>query len=166
MRCEAGRGLGGSSRLRSKSVAAGAARCPFPPSKVHRWGVSDFQKLHVWHKAHALSLGVHRAAKSIRGSDYASLRSQMIRAASSVPTNIVEGCGQEKRREFGRFLGYALNSSSELEYHLITARDYGVMTKEAFTTLAGQTVEVRKMLLALTKRVTAGEARDARKQPP
>jgi len=56
----------------------------------------------------------------MRGSRYASLRSQMMRAALSIPTNIVEGAGQKSRREFGRFIGFALNSTSELEYHLLT----------------------------------------------
>ncbi len=47
--------------------------------------VSDFKKLHVWQKAHALSLCVDRVCKQIRGSRYASLRSQLFRAATSRP---------------------------------------------------------------------------------
>jgi four helix bundle protein len=57
--------------------------------------VSDFKRLKVWRKAHALALDVHRIATRIRGSDNASLRNQMIRAAMSIPTNIVEGTGQK-----------------------------------------------------------------------
>ena len=53
--------------------------------------VSDFKKLHVWQKAHALSLCVDRVCKQIRGSRYASLRSQLFRAATSIPANIAEG---------------------------------------------------------------------------
>ena len=41
----------------------------------------------------------------------------------SIPANIAEGRRQKSENEFGRFLGYALNSSSELEYHLIVACD-------------------------------------------
>lgn len=41
-----------------------------------------------------------------------SLRNQMVRAAMSIPANIVEGSGQESRLEFGRFLRYAANSAS------------------------------------------------------
>jgi four helix bundle protein len=85
--------------------------------------MSDFKKLEVWRKGHALALNVHRVAVGIRGSNYAGLRSQMIRASMSIPTNIVEGNGQRSRAEFGRFISVALNSSSELEYHLIVARD-------------------------------------------
>jgi four helix bundle protein len=70
--------------------------------------VSDFKKLHVWQKAHALSLCVDRVCKQIRGSRYASLRSQLFRAATSIPANIAEGRRQESEKEFARFLRYAL----------------------------------------------------------
>ncbi len=77
----------------------------------------------------------------------------MIRAAMSIPANIVEGKGQKSGREFARFLGYSVNSSSELEYHLTVARDFRVITLAEFTPLLDQLVEVRKMLYGLLKRV-------------
>jgi four helix bundle protein len=117
--------------------------------------MGDFGKLHVWRKAHALALNVHTVAIRIRGSNYASLRSQMIRAAMSIPTNIVEGRGQKSERDFARFLGYALNSSSELEYHLVVARDIRAITLSDFTSLLAQVIEVRKMLYGLVKRINA-----------
>src|SRR5687767_122128 len=97
--------------------------------------MAHFAKLLVWRKAHALALNVHAVAIRVRVSTAASLRNQMIRAAMSVPANIVEGRGQKSPREFARFLGYALNSSSELEYHLIVARDTRVITIDDFTSL-------------------------------
>jgi four helix bundle protein len=115
--------------------------------------VSDFKKLKVWRKGHALALNVHRVVVRIRGSDNAALRNQMLRASMSVPTNIVEGTGQRSQREFSRFIGFALNSSSELEYHLIVAGDIGIITGSDFDSLLDQTVEVRKMLHGLRNRV-------------
>jgi four helix bundle protein len=85
--------------------------------------VADFKKLKVWQKSHALSLSVDRVCKQIRTVHYASLRSQMFRAAMSIPANIAEGRRQTSEKQFSRFLGYALNSASELEHHLIVARD-------------------------------------------
>jgi len=115
--------------------------------------MQDFKKLQVWQKAHALTLGIDRASKRIRGSQYASLRNQIFRAASSIPANIAEGRRQKSQKDFGRFLGIALNSSSELEYHLILARDTKNMPEREFLSLVGQTITVRKMLYALLKRV-------------
>jgi four helix bundle protein len=117
--------------------------------------VSDFKKLYVWQKAHALSLCVDRASKEIRGARYASLRSQIFRAATSIPANIAEGRRQESEKDFGRFLRYALNSASELEYHLILARDTKAISEEAYVSLVSQTIRVRKMLYALLKRLSS-----------
>jgi four helix bundle protein len=116
-------------------------------------GVSDYKKLNVWRKAHALALNVHRITARVRGSDYASLRSQMMRAAMPIPTNIVEGTGQKSGKEFGRFIRFALNSTSELEYHLIVARDIRAIKASDFDSLSTQTIEVRKMLHGLLKSV-------------
>ncbi len=73
----------------------------------------------------------------------------------SIPANIVEGRGQKSERDFARFLGYALNSSSELEYHLVVARDIRAITLSDFTSLLAQLIEVRKMLHGLLKRVNS-----------
>jgi S23 ribosomal protein. len=127
--------------------------------------VSDFKKLKVWRKGHALALNVHRVATRIRGSDNASLRNQMLRAAMSIPTNLVEGAGQKSGKEFGRFICFALNSSSELEYHLIVARDIRVMSVADFESLSAQAIEVRKMLHGLRSRVLV-LPRTPRKQVP
>jgi four helix bundle protein len=116
--------------------------------------MGDFRKLNVWRKAHTLALDVERATTKIRRSDHASLRSQLLRAAMSVPTNIVEGSGQRTAREFGRFVRIALNSASELEYHLMLAKDFRAMSASDAGALSAQAVEVRKMLYGLSKRLS------------
>jgi four helix bundle protein len=113
--------------------------------------VTDFKKLRVWQKAHVMAMDVHRIAGQIRGAKHASLRSQIIRAAMSVPTNIVEGCSQQSAREFSRFLRIALNSTSELEYHLLAARDLEAARESDSLTLISQVIEVRKMLYGLLR---------------
>lgn len=116
--------------------------------------MSIYYNLEVWKVAHALVLNVHSHVKRIRGSEYVSLKGQMLRAAMSVPTNLVEGSGQESPREFCRFIRIALNSSSELEYHLLLAKDFGVLRPEIFNSLRDQTVRVRKMLWGLQRGVS------------
>jgi four helix bundle protein len=115
--------------------------------------MSDYKKLLVWQKAHALSLNAHRAATAIKGSDYASFRSQIIRSAMSIPTNIVEGREQKTEAAFGRFLRIALASSSELDYHLRAAMDIGALAAKDHAALAAQVVEVRMMLHGLIRRL-------------
>ncbi|HMI49821.1 MAG TPA: four helix bundle protein [Gemmatimonadaceae bacterium] len=127
--------------------------------------MSDFKKLKVWRKAHALALSVRRVATRIRGSDNASFRNQIIRAAMSIPTNIVEGTGQKTGKEFARFIGFALNSASELEYHLIMGRDARLIEAGEFEALSSRTIEVQKMLHGLQNTVLVSP-RTPRKHVP
>jgi four helix bundle protein len=117
--------------------------------------VSDFRKLSVWTKAHTLALRVRQSAGKIRGSENVGLKTQMVRAAMSIPTNIVEGVGQPSRKDFARFLSIALNSASELEYHMIVARDLRLLSTNDFASLSDRAIEVRKMLHGLRAHVIA-----------
>ena len=125
--------------------------------------MSDFKKLKVWRKSHALTLNVSRVGTLLRGRAQASLRDQMVRAAMSISTNIVEGTGQESGKEFCRFISIAVKSSSELEYHLILAHDMRVMGRSDFESLSAQVVEVRKMLYGLRYRVLESTRTEERK---
>jgi four helix bundle protein len=120
--------------------------------------VADFKKLHVWQKAHALSLCVHRVTTRMRGSQHASTRSQLFRSAASIPANIAEGRSHKSENEFARFLGYAVHSATELEYHLILARDTDRIAESDFVSLVSQTITVRKMLYGLLKRLASPES--------
>ena len=117
--------------------------------------MTNFKQLKVWQKAHVMTLDVHRVAGQIRGVKHAALRSQMTRAAMSVPTNIVEGSGQRSTREYARFLRIALNSTTELEYHLLAARDLGAVRETDSLTLITQVIEIRKMLYGLLRYLAA-----------
>jgi four helix bundle protein len=129
--------------------------------------MADFKKLKVWQKAHALSLNVDRACRQIRSVHYASQRSQMFRAAMSIPANIAEGRRQTSDKQFGRFLNYSLNSASELEHHLIVARDTEIMPESDFVPLISQTITVRKMLYGLLRRLTIPDSDSTpKKRPP
>lgn len=120
--------------------------------------MSDFKRLLVWQKAHAMALNAHRVAGRIRKSDDSALRNQIMRAALSVPANIVEGCGQESAKQFSRFLLIALNSTTELEYHFIAARDLGIIPKNDSLNLLSEIIEVRKMLHGLRRTLAARSA--------
>ena len=79
------------------------------------------------------------------------MKSQMIRAAESIATNIVEGSAASSRREFARFIDVSIKSSSELEYHLLLAKDNGVLRQRLWERLNGEVVEIRKMLSAFRR---------------
>jgi four helix bundle protein len=115
--------------------------------------MGDFRKLEVWRKAHALALSTHRSTGNLRGSEFAGLRNQIVRAAMSVPTNIVEGNEKRSDKDFARFLRIALGSLTELEYHLLIGNDLRAIPNSEFNSLLGQLVDVRKMLCGLIRKL-------------
>ena len=115
--------------------------------------MADFKKLKVWEKAHALAVQAIRVATAMRAGHLGSLRIQLVRAAMSIPTNIVEGSGQKSAREFARFLRIAINSAREFEYHVMLADDIGAMPEKDSHALQSRVVEVRKMLHGYVKRL-------------
>ena len=74
---------------------------------------------------------------------------------ASNPTTITEGCGRDGERELARFLSIAAGSASETEYHLLLARDLESLPGADHDGLAGLVTEVKKMLGALHRKLTA-----------
>ena len=87
--------------------------------------LSDFKRLRVWEKAHAVALRVYAITRSFPREETYGLVSQMRRAATSVGSNLAEGCGRGARKEMAYFLRVATGSSQELRYQLILGRDLG-----------------------------------------
>lgn len=117
--------------------------------------MQDYRKLRVWEHAHALALTVRRSTDRFPRTGYASLRSQLTRAAESVAFNIVEGCGTTTPAEFARFLEISIKSSMELEYQLELARDYGLLPQPEWEELSSTTIDARRMLCGLRAKVLA-----------
>ncbi|HLF77594.1 MAG TPA: four helix bundle protein, partial [Dehalococcoidia bacterium] len=66
-----------------------------------------------------------------------------------------EGCGRESNADLARFLHIAFGSASELEYHLILARDLEYITQADFDLLTTEATGVKKMLSGLVNRIRA-----------
>ena len=115
--------------------------------------MKDFKELRVWQKAHALTLEIYQATKSFPRDEIYGLISQMRRAAVSVGANIAEGCGRRSDGELTRFLQIARGSASELEYHLLLARDLKLLANDAYQSFQKQLIEVQRMLTSLVAAV-------------
>jgi len=78
----------------------------------------DHTKLRAFELADQIAVEVYSLTKAMPKEKLYGLTSQMRRAAVSVPSNIVEGCGRESRVEYARFLEIAFASLRELSYQL------------------------------------------------
>lgn len=125
----------------------------------HFASMQDFRQLKVWAKAHTVALEIFKVTERLPRHDGLALRSQLRRAALSIPANIAEGAGKSSDAEFHRHLQIALGSASETLYHLLLARDTGAISTERYDQLSESLVEARRMLTGLTKRVGGTNAR-------
>ena len=108
--------------------------------------MTDFRKLKVWGKAHGVTLDVYRATVTFPREEMYGLTSQLRRAAASIGANIAEGCGRRTDGEMCRFLQIARGSASELEYHILLARDLQFLDEEEFQKLSAHADELQRML--------------------
>jgi len=115
--------------------------------------MKDFRDLKVWERAHCLTLDVYTATSRFPREELYGLTSQMRRCSASIGANIAEGCGKRGNNEFQRFLQFASGSASELDYHLLLARDLGFLTRIDHEKLAGDLSQLRRMLTSLLQKV-------------
>jgi four helix bundle protein len=113
----------------------------------------DFRQLKVWQRSHELALTAYRLSVSLPRDEIYGLTSQIRRAASSIPANIAEGCGRNSDIELGRFLQISMGSASELEYHLLLAKDLGYLNDNDYSVLRQGVIEVKKMLSSFLVRI-------------
>ena len=92
--------------------------------------MKDFRDLKVWEKAHELALDCYSKTATFPKHEIFGIVSQIRRAGSSIRANIAEGCGRGGNGEFQRFLQMAMGSASELENHLLLARDLLFLSHE------------------------------------
>ena len=115
--------------------------------------MKDFRELKVWEKAHEMALQAYRLTERFPKHELFGLASQIRRCGASIPANIAEGCGRLGNTELHRFLQIACGSASELEYHLLLARDLGYLSVEDHLSAQRQLLEMKRMLVALTRKV-------------
>ena len=117
--------------------------------------MKDFHELKVWQKAHQLTLAVYQITAPFPREELYGLTSQLRRSAASIPANLAEGCGRNGDAEFARFCSIALGSASELEYHLLLARDLKLIQPRDYEELAARVTELKRMLTALFQKLNA-----------
>jgi len=94
-----------------------------------------YHKLVCWEKADAFVLGVYRETKSFPADEKYGLTSQIRRASSSVPLNIVEGQARGTTKDYVHFLIQARASLAECGYLLELCWKLRYLATEKYTIL-------------------------------
>jgi len=115
----------------------------------------DYQQLAIWQRSHKLTLKVYSITQAFPKEEVYGLVSQMRRSASSIPTNIAEGCGRESIVELKRFLTIASGSSSELQYQFILSKDLNYINEIIFKELFDEITQIRKMIYSYSEKLIA-----------
>ena len=113
--------------------------------------MQDFRKLRVWRKAHSFVLNIYAVTKPFPSSERFGLTAQLRRSATSIPTNLAEGCGRSTTGSLDAFVQIATGSACETDYQLLLARDLGYLKEQIFNDLSRDVAQIQRMLAALHK---------------
>lgn len=116
----------------------------------------DVTKLRVFGEADDLVVRVYKVTKQLPESEQFGLQTQMRRAAISVTTNIAEGAGRSRRREYAHFLNIANGSAFEIRYLLGISTRLGMLAETETTPLIAAYTVLAKELHCLMSAVERG----------
>ena len=108
--------------------------------------IKAYKKLLVWNKSDELAYQIYLITKGFPAEENYGMISQIRRAALSVPTNIVEGCGRQGKKELKQFINIALGSLAETEYLLEFSLRLKYFSQEDFQRIENIRKEVGRML--------------------
>jgi four helix bundle protein len=111
--------------------------------------IKCYKDLLVWQEAMHLTRTCYRLSESFPKNEEFGLKSQMRRAAVSIPSNIAEGHSRTHTNEYLHFISIALGSLAELETQIDLSIDLKLIAPEKVEALTTSCDKVGKMLHGL-----------------
>ena len=105
-----------------------------------------YENLEVWKRSSNLCIAI---IKALRPSKDYELKSQILKSAISIPSNISEGYERRTKKEFINFLGYAKGSAGELKTQIQIAGKVETIEKGKAEKLFKEAKEINSMLQGL-----------------
>ena len=96
----------------------------------------DHRRLRVFHEAHQLTIAIYKETKDFPRDEWFGIRAQIRRAATSVPSNIVEGSAREGSGEYVNFLNIARGSAAEVAYLIDLSLELRYLSGPAYEVLS------------------------------
>ena len=114
----------------------------------------NFRSLLIWQNAVKITADVCFFATSLPTEEKFGMRSQITRAAVSMPSNIAEGCSRKSDKELACFLEIALGSAFELETQLIICQTINIGDSSIANEIFPLLTDFQKMLNAYYTKIT------------
>ena len=118
----------------------------------------NFRNWDVWIGSIELTKKIYLLTANFPADEKFGLKSQIQRAAVSIPANISEGAGRESDKDLSRFLSIAIGSSFELETLLILAGDLSFIQREDLKPITDQLEIIQKQLNAFIQKLKTAKS--------
>lgn len=109
----------------------------------------NFRSLKIWEQGIDIVKEVYRISQKLPSEEKFGLKSQITRAAISIPSNIAEGSSRNSEIEFKRFLEIAMGSLFEVETQLIIIEELDLVNSEELKILFAKLEKEGKMINGL-----------------
>lgn len=93
------------------------------------------RKLEIWKNGIEIVTQIYTSSNQFPSEEKFGVRSQITRAAVSIPSNIAEGCSRNSEIEFKRYLEIAMGSLFEVETQWIISKESGFMDENELDTV-------------------------------
>lgn len=110
-----------------------------------------FEKLEVWHLSLEYTDTIYNIAELLPYNEQYNLRSQLIRAVTSISLNIAEGSTSQTNSEFKQFIKYAVRSCIEVIACLYLAKRRNYIDPKNFNEAYAQGEKLFAKLQALRR---------------
>jgi four helix bundle protein len=116
--------------------------------------IASYWDLAFWQRAMELAALVYKLTAGLPREEIYGLRSQLQRAAVSIPSNIAEGHARESTKEYLRYLLVSRGSMAELETQLLLYQKLQHLSQEDVEHALIVSDEIGRMIRGLHKSLT------------
>jgi four helix bundle protein len=111
------------------------------------------KKLTVWKKIIEIVTIIYEETKQFPRDEEYGLKSQLRRAAVSVPSNIAEGLRRKTLNDKLHFLNIAQASLSEIDTQIEISLKLNYVDSECYQRIETQIIDIQKMLAGLSRKI-------------
>ena len=113
----------------------------------------NFKELKIWQKGFDIAKAAFKLTNSFPKEEKYGIRSQITRAAVSIPSNIAEGSSRSSERDYSRFIEISLGSSFELETQVLIAKALQFAEEDICNLVLREVDEEQKMLISFLNKL-------------